>query len=71
MDVLLKQAQTEPDPAKRKTMYCQAAQIANDAYPAIYLYQAGNAYAYRDRLQSWIANGNNSMGWNAQDWWVK
>ena len=70
VDALLKQAQTEPDPAKRKTMYCQVAQIVNDAYPAIYLYQAGNAYAYRDRLQNWVANGNNSMGWNAQNWWV-
>ena len=71
VDALLKQAQTEPDPAKRKPVYCQVAQIVSDAYPAIYLYQAGNAYAYRDRLQGWIANGNNSMGWNAQDWWLK
>jgi peptide/nickel transport system substrate-binding protein len=71
VDALLTQAQTEPDPAKRKALYCQVAQIVNDAYPAIYLYQAGNAYAYRERLQGWIANGNNSMGWNAQDWWLK
>ncbi len=71
VDELLKQAQTEPDPAKRKTMYCQVAQSVHNAYPAIYLYQAGNAYAYRDRLQGWIANGNNSMGWNAQNWWLK
>jgi peptide/nickel transport system substrate-binding protein len=71
VDALLKQAQSEPDQAKRKTIYCQIGQIVNDAYPAIYLYQAGRAYAYRDRLQGWIANGNNRMGWNAQDWWLK
>ena len=71
VDELLKQSQVEPDPVKRKALNCQVAQIVNAAYPAIYLYQAGNAYAYRDRLQGWIGNGNNSMGWNAQDWWVK
>ncbi|CAG0947229.1 Oligopeptide-binding protein AppA [Anaerolineae bacterium] len=71
VDDWLKQAEKEPDMDKRRVVYCQIAQQVYDAYPVIYLYQAGNAYAYRDRLQGWLANGFNSMGWNAQDWWIK
>jgi ABC-type transport system substrate-binding protein len=71
VDEWLKQAEKEPDQDKRKVLYCQIAQLVYDSYPLIYLYQAGNAYAYRDRLQGWVANGFNSMGWNAQDWWLK
>ncbi len=70
-DEWLKQAEKEPDAGKRKVLYCQVAQLGYDSYPMIYLYQAGNAYAYRDRLQGWVANGFNSMGWNAADWWIK
>lgn len=71
VDEWLKQAEKEPDMNKRKVLYCQVAQLAYDSYPMIHLYQAGNAYAYRDRLQGWVANGFNNMGWNAQDWWLK
>lgn len=71
VDQLLTQASKEPDANKRKPMYCQVLQIGYESYNMVYLYQAGRAYAYRDRLQGWIANGWNSIGWNAQDWWVK
>jgi peptide/nickel transport system substrate-binding protein len=70
-DEWLKQAEKELDQNKRKALYCQVAQLGYDSYNIVYLYQAGRAYAYRERLQGWIANGSNNVGWNAQDWWVK
>jgi peptide/nickel transport system substrate-binding protein len=69
-DDLLKQAEKEPDPTKRKSLYCQVAQLGYDAYNIIHLYQASRAYAYRERLQGWETNGWNNVGWNAENWWV-
>jgi hypothetical protein len=30
-----------------------------------------NLNAYRDRLQGWIPTTWGTIGWNAEDWWVK
>ena len=70
-DALLKQAAAEPDPAKRRDLYCQLAQMTYDQANMIYLYQRLKLDSYRDRLQGWVENAWDDFSWNAQDWWVK
>ncbi len=39
--------------------------------PHIYLYSRSTLHAYRERLQGWVTNVWENVGWNAQDWWLK
>jgi len=71
VDNWLKQAAAEPDTAKRRDLYCKIAQKGYDAANMIYLYQRLDMDSYRDRLQGWIENAWDNIGWNAEDWWVK
>jgi peptide/nickel transport system substrate-binding protein len=70
-DDLLKKAALEPDPAKRKDMYCQLAQMTYDTANMIYLYQRMDLDSYRDWLQGWVPNAWDNNAWNAEDWWIK
>ena len=70
-DELLSAASKEPDPVKRRDMYCQLAQMTYDQANMIYLYQRLKIDSYRDRLQNFVPNAWNSVGWNGAEWWVK
>ncbi len=70
-DEILKQAASEPDTNKRKTLYCQLTQMTFDQANMIYLYQRFDIDAYRDRLQGWVENSWDNNGWNAASWWMK
>ncbi|MBI3915110.1 MAG: peptide ABC transporter substrate-binding protein [Chloroflexi bacterium] len=70
-DELLKAAAAEPDINKRKTIYCQLAQMTYDQANMIYLYQRFDIDSYRDKLQGWLENAWDNNGWNAEDWWLK
>ncbi len=68
---LIVEAGSIPDWPKRKELYCKAAALTFEGISRIYLYQRMNLHAYRDRLQGWIPTSWGTIGWNAQDWWVK
>lgn len=70
-DDLLSKAATEFDPAKRKDMYCQLAQMRADLVDMVYLYQRYDLESYRDRLQGWEENGPASFAASARNWWIK
>lgn len=70
-DEILSAASKEPDSAKRRDMYCQLAQMTYDQANMIYLYQRLKIDSYRDRLQNFVPNAWNSVGWNGAEWWVK
>jgi len=70
-DAMLKQAASEVDQSKRKTIFCELAQILHDQVPMIYTYQALRIFAYHDRIQGWgPGNAWDNLGWNSSDWWV-
>lgn len=70
-DAILQKASQEPDPTKRKDLYCQLAQLTYEQANMIYLYQRYNINAYRRPLQGWLANTWANIGWNAEDWRLK
>lgn len=70
-DDSIKLAGSSPDQNVRKKAYCAAmAELVKDR-PHIYLYARADTHAYRERLQGWVANAWNRLGWNAADWWVR
>ena len=70
-DENIKRAGTSPDINARKKAYCAVmAEIVKDR-PHIYLYDRASLDAYRDRLQGWVVNVWDNLGWNAEDWSVK
>jgi peptide/nickel transport system substrate-binding protein len=72
VDALLAQAAGDPDFAKRKDLYCQAARIAKEQVPMIFLYHRSRINSYRDRVQGFdTGNAFANIGWNAANWWVK
>jgi peptide/nickel transport system substrate-binding protein len=72
IDEAMQKAGLEPDPSKRKDLYCQVAQIIREAAPTIYLYQRNSIHSYRDRVQGPVAgNSWETIGWSAANWWVK
>lgn len=70
-DDILKQAAAQPDPVKRRDLYCQLAQMTYDQANMIYLYQRLDLDSYRDWLQGWVPNAWDNNAWNAEDWWIK
>jgi len=67
----IKLAGSSPDLNVRKRAYCAAmGELVKDR-PHIYLYARADTHAYRERLQGWVANAWNRLGWNAADWWVR
>lgn len=67
-DEAIKLAGSSPDITVRKKAYCTAvSEIVRDR-PHIYLYARSEVEAYRDRLQGWVANVWDNLGWNAEDW---
>jgi len=71
VDELLNAAAKEPDMNKRRDLYCQIVKIGQEATNMIYLYQRLDLDSYRDRLQGWVPNAWDNIGWNAEDWWLK
>ncbi len=67
----IKLAGSSPDINVRKRAYCAAMQELVKDRPHIYLYARGSIHGYRERLQGWVANAWDRVGWNAQDWWLK
>ncbi len=70
-DEIITKAAGEPDPVKRRDLYCQLAQMTYEQANMIYLYQRLDLDSYRDRLQGWVENAWDNNGWNAEDWWLK
>jgi peptide/nickel transport system substrate-binding protein len=70
-DRLLREANSIPDWPKRMEFYCKVAARTFEGISQIHLYQRMNLNAYRDRLQGWIPTTWGTIGWNAEDWWVK
>jgi peptide/nickel transport system substrate-binding protein len=70
-DEIINKAAAEPDPVKRRDLYCQLAQMTYDQANMIYLYQRLDLDSYRDRLQGWVENAWDNNGWNAENWWLK
>lgn len=66
-DRLLAEAATL-DEEKRKTAFCQMAQILDAELPQILLFSTINADAYSARLSNVQANINDVVTWNAADW---
>jgi peptide/nickel transport system substrate-binding protein len=52
-DELVKRAATTTDPAERQALYEQAAEIAHDDPPFIFLFTPDDLYGVSDRLQGW------------------
>ncbi len=70
VDADIKKAGSVPDLDLRRAAYCDAMkQIVSDR-PHIYLYDRATMNGYRERLQGWVANVWENVGWNAQSWWV-
>jgi len=70
-DDLLKQASGEPDPAKRRDMYCQLAQMTYVQANMIYLYQRSAIDSYRDKLVGFTPNAWSNTAYNAKEWSLK
>lgn len=70
-DDLLKQASGEPDPAKRRDMYCQLAQMTYDQANMIYLYQRSAIDSYRDKVLGFTSNAWSNTAYNAKEWSLK
>ncbi len=62
---------SSPDINVRKKAYCAAMDEIVKDRPHIYLYSRSTLHAYRERLQGWVTNVWENVGWNAQDWWLK
>jgi peptide/nickel transport system substrate-binding protein len=71
VDETINKAAAEPDPVKRRDLYCQLAQLTYDQANMIYLYQRLDLDSYRDRLQGWVENAWDNNAWNAENWWLK
>ncbi len=67
----IKLAGSSPDINVRKKAYCAAMDEIVKDRPHIYLYSRSKLHAYRERLQGWVTNVWENVGWNAQDWWLK
>ena len=66
----IRKAASSPDLDARRAAYCDAMhQLVTDR-PHIYLYDRSDMHAYRDRLQGWVQDVWENLGWNAQTWWV-
>ena len=70
-DESIKLAGTSPDIKVRQRAYCKAMEDIVRERPHIYLYDRASLDAYRDRLQGWVTNVWDRLGWNAEDWWLK
>jgi len=70
-DENIRLAGSSPDINVRKRAYCAAMNEIVKDRPHIYLYDRASIHAYRDRLQGWVTNGWDRLGWNAEDWWLK
>lgn len=64
----IKLAGASPDINARKKAYCGAMNELVKDRPHIYLYDRAAVHAYRDRLQGWVANVWDRLGWNAEGW---
>ncbi len=67
-DEAVKLAGSSPDINVRRRAYCKAMDEIVKDRPHIYLYSRSQIHAYRDRLQGWVANVWDNLGWNAEDW---
>lgn len=67
-DEAIKVAGSSPDTNIRKRAYCAVMDEIVKDRPHIYLYARSEVEAYRDRLQGWVANVWENLGWNAEDW---
>jgi len=67
-DEAIKVAGGSPDINVRKKAYCTVMDEIVKDRPHIYLYARSEVAAYRDRLQGWVANVWDNLGWNAEDW---
>ncbi len=67
----IKLAGSSPDLATRKKAYCAVMDELIKDRPHIYLYGRSTLNAYRERLQGWVTNVWQNLGWNAQDWSIK
>ncbi len=70
-DENIKRGGFSPDLAARKKAYCAVMDEIVKDRPHIYLYGRSTLNAYRERLQGWVTNVWDNLGWNAQDWSLK
>ncbi len=68
---LYAQGQAVKDPAERKKIYTQVAQILNDEAPWIYLWSPNSLFAFTDNLQGFAPPSySDNQLWNAETWSV-
>lgn len=67
-DEAIKLAGSSPDSNVRKKAYCTAVNEIVKDRPHIYLYARSQVAAYRERLQGWVFNVWDNLGWNAENW---
>ena len=72
-DKAIEQAGAILDLKQRHDLYCQAAQLAANELPVIFLYNRVNSHAYAERLQNFVGYNSSSpdFGANAANWWLK
>jgi peptide/nickel transport system substrate-binding protein len=70
VDAAIKKAASSPDLDARRAAYCDAMHQLVADRPHIYLYDRSDMHAYRDRLQGWVQDVWENLGWNAATWWV-
>ncbi|HEV2438632.1 MAG TPA: peptide ABC transporter substrate-binding protein [bacterium] len=70
VDGEIRKAASSPDLDARRAAYCGAMHQVVADRPHIYLYDRSDMHAYRDRLQGWVQDVWENLGWNAQTWWV-
>jgi peptide/nickel transport system substrate-binding protein len=70
LDQALAAAGSTVDDAQRKLAYTAAAELIHADEAVIPLYQALQVDARKNIVQGWQGNGNDTVTWNIQDWWL-
>ncbi len=70
-DENIRLAGSNPDINTRKKAYCTVMDEIIKDRPHIYLYGRATLNAYRERLQGWVTNVWENLGWNGEDWSIK
>ena len=70
LDADVKKAAASADLGVRRAAYCDAMRQLVADRPHIYLYSRSTINAYRERLQGWLTDVWENLGWNAQGWSV-
>ncbi len=71
VDELFKQGRATIDPAQRKKIYTEVAQIINDEMPWIYLWSPNSIHAFNKRLVGFKPPSYSThFVWNAEEWSV-